>query len=72
MGRKLSLSEVIDVVSDSLVGAVVDKEGKLTSDEVAKLACLKYEIEEYINIGTSSIILERFKNRVEEERNKTE
>lgn len=72
MGRKLSLSEVIDVVSDSLVGAVVDKEGKLTPEEITKLTSLKYEIEEYINIGTSFIILERFKNRVEGERNKTE
>ena len=72
MGRKLSLSEVIDVVSDSLIGGVVDKEGKLTSEEIAKLEVLKGEIEMYIEIGISFGNYEFIKKAVERERNKTE
>lgn len=72
MGRKLSLSEVIDVVSDSLVGAVVDKEGKLTYEEIEKLASLRNEIEDYINIGTSFNNFKLIKAVVEKERSKTE
>ena len=70
MGRKLDLVEVIDVVSSSLVGGVVDKDGKLTSEEIEKLETLKAEIETYIEIGISFGNFEVIKDAVERERNK--
>ena len=70
MGRKLTLSEVIDVVSDSLVGGVIDKEGKLTPEEIRKLEDLKDQIGAYVDMSTAFLEYEHIKSAVEKARNK--